>query len=203
MTQFSRRLSYATAAVAAAWLVSGVIFVSLIRGPGTVAAWLIWGTGIFATAWILVALPIVALGDRILRMSGIGLPLAAGAEGVFVIELPYLITRDYSSANPTHRMVRSRPGLAKFGIRRRCFGKAITIEFVAVRPVFHIEATARYPTELTAADLRLGLNSSSHLQVQEVKLECSGSRRKPPLFLRGSEPQPALVPPVFAQPFFQ
>jgi hypothetical protein len=36
--------------VAAAWLVSGVIFVSLIRGPGTVAAWLIWGTGIFATA---------------------------------------------------------------------------------------------------------------------------------------------------------
>ena len=50
MTQFGRRLSYATAAVATAWLVSGVIFVSLIRGPGTVAAWLIWGTGIFATA---------------------------------------------------------------------------------------------------------------------------------------------------------
>ena len=92
-TQFSRRLSYATAAVAAAWLVSGVIFVSLIRGPGTVAAWLIWGTGVFATAWILVALPIVALGDRILRMGVIGLSLAAGTGGVFVIELPYLITR--------------------------------------------------------------------------------------------------------------
>jgi hypothetical protein len=60
-----------------------------------------------------------------------------------------------------------------------------------------------YPPKLTAADLRLGLNSSSHLQVQDVKLECSGSRRKSPLFLWGSEPQPALVPPVFAQPFFQ
>lgn len=93
MTEFSRRLSYATAAVAAAWLVSGVIFVSLIRGPGTVAEWLIWGTGVFATGWILVALPIVALGDRILRIGVIRLPLAAGAGGVFVIELPYLITR--------------------------------------------------------------------------------------------------------------
>jgi hypothetical protein len=92
-TQFSRRLSYATAAVAAAWLVSGVIFVSLIRGPGTVAAWLIWATGVFATAWSLVALPIVALGDRILRMGVIGLSLAAGTGGVSVIELPYLITR--------------------------------------------------------------------------------------------------------------
>ena len=34
-----------------------------------------------------------SLGDRILRMGVIGLPLAAGAGGVFVIELPYLITR--------------------------------------------------------------------------------------------------------------
>ena len=93
MTQFSRSLSYATAAVAAAWVVSGVIFVSLIRGPGTVAAWLIWGTGVFETGWILVALPIVALGDKILRIGVIGLPLAAGAGGVFVIELPHLITR--------------------------------------------------------------------------------------------------------------
>jgi len=93
MTQFSRRLSYATAAVAARGWSLGVIFVSLIRGPGTVAAWLIWGTGVFATGWILVALPIVALGDKILRIGVIGLPLAAGAGGVFVIELPYLITR--------------------------------------------------------------------------------------------------------------
>ena len=95
MTQFGRRLSYATAAVATAWLVSGVIFVTLIRGPGTVAAWLIWGTGIFATAWILVALPIVALGDRILRMGVIGLPLAAGTGGVFVIELPTVLLECY------------------------------------------------------------------------------------------------------------
>jgi len=93
MTQFIHRLSYATSAVAATWLVSGVIFVSLIRGPGTVAAWLIWGTGVFAAGWILVVLPIVALGDRILRMGVIGLALAAGTGGVFVIELPYLITR--------------------------------------------------------------------------------------------------------------
>ena len=93
MTRFSRRLFYATAAVAAAWLVSGVVFMSLIRGPGTVAAWLIWGTSVFAAGWILVALPLVSLGDRILRMGVIGLPLVAGAGGVFVIELPYLITR--------------------------------------------------------------------------------------------------------------
>ena len=106
MTKFSRRLSYATAAVAAAWLVSGVIFVSLIRGPGTVAAWLIWGTGVFATAWILVALPIVALGDRILRMGVIGLSLAAGTGGVFVIELPYLITRVLTPRTPYSWSVR-------------------------------------------------------------------------------------------------
>ena len=93
MTKFSRRLSYATAAVAARGWSLGVIFVSLIRGPGTVAAWLIWGTGVFATGWILVALPIVALGDKIVRIGVIGLPLVAGAGGVFVIELPSLITR--------------------------------------------------------------------------------------------------------------
>ena len=83
------------------------------------------------------------------------------------------------------------------------FGKAATIEFRRCLASLPHRSNGRYPTKLTAADLRLGLNSSSHLQVQDVKLECSGSRRKSPLFLWGSEPQPALVPPVFGQPFFQ
>src|SRR6516225_8835589 len=55
----------------------------------------------------------------------------------------------------------------------------------------------------TAVLTILCTQESLRLGFQDVKLECSGSRRESPLFLRGSEPQPALVPPVFAQPFFQ
>jgi hypothetical protein len=91
--QFSHRLSFATAAVAAAWAISGAVFIFAVRGPGSIEAWLIWGTGLFTAGWILVALPLVALGDRILRLGTVWLALLAGAGGTLVIELPYLITR--------------------------------------------------------------------------------------------------------------
>jgi hypothetical protein len=87
-----RRISCSLKAVSIAWLISGTVFVVVIRGPGTITAWLIWGTPFFLAGWILVGLPFVALGDRILRMNRLLLMLVAGTGGALVMELPVVLT---------------------------------------------------------------------------------------------------------------
>ncbi len=93
---FWERLSCSVGAAGVAWLFSGSIFVLIIRGPGTVSAWLIWGTPVFLAGWILVGLPLIALGDKVLRMNRAVLMMAAGLGGALVIELPYVIVRSLS-----------------------------------------------------------------------------------------------------------
>jgi hypothetical protein len=87
------RLSRSLTATGVAWLVSGIVFTLVTKGPGSVSAWLIWGTVVFMAGWMLVGLTLVALGDRVLRMSAVSLTMAAGAGGTLVIELPYIIVR--------------------------------------------------------------------------------------------------------------
>ncbi|HVO71562.1 MAG TPA: hypothetical protein VMT24_16040 [Aggregatilineaceae bacterium] len=90
------RVSCSIGAASVAWLFSGVVFVLIIKGPGTVNVWLIWGTAVFLAGWILVGLPFIALGDMVLRMNTAALMAAAGLGGALVMELPYAIVRSFT-----------------------------------------------------------------------------------------------------------
>jgi uncharacterized membrane protein len=46
----------------------------------------------FLFGWTLVGLPVIALGDRVLRMSAFWLMIVAGVGGALVMELPFIIT---------------------------------------------------------------------------------------------------------------
>jgi hypothetical protein len=60
------------------WLIAGVVFCVLVKGPGTVSYWVIWGTGVFFSGWLVIALPLVAIGDRVMRLSALALAFAGG-----------------------------------------------------------------------------------------------------------------------------
>ena len=89
-------------AASIAWLISGSVFVVVVRGPGTISAWLIWGTLFILAGWIIVGLPLVALGDKILRIGRLLVMLIAGLGGALVMELPVIITT-LATANAGYR----------------------------------------------------------------------------------------------------
>ena len=83
-----RRMSCSLIAAGLAWLISGSVFVVVVRGPAIIWGWLIWGTLFILAGWIIVGLPLVALGDKILRIGRLLVMLIAGIGGALVMELP-------------------------------------------------------------------------------------------------------------------
>jgi hypothetical protein len=101
-----RRLACSLRASGVAWLVSGATFALAVKSPETrngwlttVSAWSIWGTAFFVLGWIVVGLPIIALGERVLRMNALLLALVTGAGGALVMELPFLITKAITASD--------------------------------------------------------------------------------------------------------
>lgn len=88
-----RRISCSLEALGIAWLFSGIVFTFVVHGPGTISVWVIWGSFVFLAGWMLVGLPIVALGDRILRMNRLLLMTVAGTGGAVVMLLPVVLTK--------------------------------------------------------------------------------------------------------------
>jgi hypothetical protein len=81
----------------AAWQMSGIVFAVIVKGPGTISAYLIWGTLFFLCGWMLVGLPIIALGERILRISQPLVMIVAGIGGAVVMVLPIALTKALAS----------------------------------------------------------------------------------------------------------
>jgi hypothetical protein len=79
------RVESSLAALGIVWVLGGVLFVLLVKGPATVSAWFICGTGLFIAGWIIVGLPIIFLGHRVRRAPYLLLPLAAGLGGAFML----------------------------------------------------------------------------------------------------------------------
>lgn len=94
-TTISTRVACSFKALAIAWLLSGTVFCILVKGPGTVSFWCIWGSAFFALGWLLVGLPLVALGERILRVPFLRLIFAGGLGGALVMALPAIIFSYY------------------------------------------------------------------------------------------------------------
>ena len=88
-----RRVSCSLEALSVAWLISGSVFAVFVQGPNTISAWLIWGTFFFLAGWMLVGLPVIALGDRVLRMNLLLLMIVAGIGGAVVMLLPIVFTK--------------------------------------------------------------------------------------------------------------
>src|SRR5690348_553125 len=85
---FSTRFACSFKALGIMWFVSGIIFCVIVKGPNTVSFWGIWGSAFFALGWLFVGLPIVALGEQILRASFLLLVVAGGLGGSLVMALP-------------------------------------------------------------------------------------------------------------------
>jgi len=80
-------------ALVATWLIAGVVFCIFVKGPGTVIAWMIWGTGVFLAGWLAIALPLIIIGDRALRLPTFALALAGGFLGGLLMLSPNLFVR--------------------------------------------------------------------------------------------------------------
>ena len=95
------RLQHSIQSICISWLISGIVFCGifcfLARGLGPISLWLIWGTGIFLLGWVAVGLPVIALGDRICRISFSLVIVAIGFCGAFIIACPAALT---CSQNP-------------------------------------------------------------------------------------------------------
>jgi hypothetical protein len=88
---FSKRLACSFIALGIGWCISGTIFCIIIKGPGTVAAWCIWGSAFFSLGWLFVGLPLVALGEWSRRVPSLLLMLAGGLGGALVMALPAIV----------------------------------------------------------------------------------------------------------------
>jgi hypothetical protein len=92
------RLLCSILAITICWGIAGAVFSLVVKGPGTVAAWLIWGGGVCFLGWVVVGIPVVAAGDRIYRLRPAAFALVVGLCGVLIMGLPYLaalLTKDF------------------------------------------------------------------------------------------------------------
>lgn len=88
---FSGRFTRSLWALGMVWVLGGVIWAATIKGPGVVAVWCIWGTGLFLIGWLLIGLPLILLDGRVLRIPYIVLALLAGLGGALILAVPTVI----------------------------------------------------------------------------------------------------------------
>jgi hypothetical protein len=87
------RIEASIKALGTTWLITGVGFCVLVKGPGTVIGWVIWGTGVFLVGWLVIALPLIAIGDRVMRIPALALAFAGGFAGAMLMLSPNLLLR--------------------------------------------------------------------------------------------------------------
>ena len=86
-------------ALGLSWLLSGIVFICVVKGPNTMSAWAIWG-GAVMLGWIVVGLPLTALGDKIFRIPYVLLARIGGLGGGLLMLSPNLFVRLFS--RPAH-----------------------------------------------------------------------------------------------------
>src|SRR5260370_36513267 len=89
--RFDVRLASSLKALGIAWLVSGIVFTIIVRGPSTIQAWCIRGTGFFVIGWIVVGLPLIALGELVHRVPYLLLAMAGGLGGALALDSPGIL----------------------------------------------------------------------------------------------------------------
>jgi len=85
------RIASSLEALGICWLVSGVLFGLFIRDARGIFLFFFWSVPFFVAGWVLVGIPLIAIGNRVLRMPKILLGLAGAVGGIFVMLLPALV----------------------------------------------------------------------------------------------------------------
>jgi len=89
----STRMAASAAAVGSVWLLSALGFAVYLHDGRGVMLWLIWSTPFFVAGWIVVGLPLVALGERTRRLPVIPFVAFGWLAGVALLLLPTVIVR--------------------------------------------------------------------------------------------------------------
>jgi hypothetical protein len=95
---FEIRLTCSIKALGIVWLVCGVIFMFIARGPTVLQAWCIWGTAVFAIGWIVVGLPLIIFSEWTRRVPRLLIAMTGGMGGALVMASPIIFN---SIVNPS------------------------------------------------------------------------------------------------------
>jgi hypothetical protein len=85
------RIANSIEAIGICWFVSGIASGLRFRDPRISFLFFLWSLPFFAVAWVLVGIPIIAMGNRILRIPPILLGIAGAIAGAFVIIFPFFV----------------------------------------------------------------------------------------------------------------
>jgi hypothetical protein len=85
------RIANCIAALGICWFVSGIASGLCYRDARVSFLMFLWSVPFFVAGFVLVGIPIVAIGNRILKIPKILLGLAGAVGGAFVILLPALV----------------------------------------------------------------------------------------------------------------
>jgi hypothetical protein len=96
------RIGISLVALAIAWVVSGFAFGWRLGDARASFAFFVWSIPFFAAAWVVMGIPIIALGNRILRVPQILLGISGAAVGALVMHFPAVIVWAISLGNDQH-----------------------------------------------------------------------------------------------------
>lgn len=96
------RIAISLVALAIAWIVSGVATGWSLKDARAAFAFFLWSIPFFAAAWVVMGLPIIALGDRVLRVPQIVLGISGAAAGTLVMVFPALVVWTISPGSGPH-----------------------------------------------------------------------------------------------------
>ncbi|WP_144312458.1 hypothetical protein [Terriglobus saanensis] len=86
------RIAISFAALAICWYTSAVAAGLRFQDPGMTALLFLWSLPFFAVGWVLAGIPMIAMGNRILRIHTILLGFAGAIAGAFAILIPFFVS---------------------------------------------------------------------------------------------------------------
>jgi hypothetical protein len=85
------RVGYSLLALGPIWFVSGVAVAIQARDASVAPLVWVWSVPVFVFGWVLMGLPLIAMGDLVCRTPKIILGVAGAVAGILVILLPVAI----------------------------------------------------------------------------------------------------------------
>jgi hypothetical protein len=85
------RIANSIEAIGICWFVSGIASGLRFRDPRVSFLFFLWSLPFLAVGWVLVGIPIIAMGNRILKIPKIFLGIVGAIAGAFIILFPIFV----------------------------------------------------------------------------------------------------------------
>jgi hypothetical protein len=85
------RVEVSVIALTICWIVYGAAFGIYLRDPQGSVAFYIWSVPFFVAGWLFIGIPVITMGDRILRIPKVLLGVAGAIAGEVVMVLPFFV----------------------------------------------------------------------------------------------------------------